>query len=179
MASRAPYHSAIQNNPPTMTAPAPNPPLSDDAVQVLRRFRVVFNAVRTHFRLMEKEAGLGGAQVWALSLIRATPKIGVGDIAGHMDIHQSTASNLIKALLKKELVTMTKSAGDKRAVELRITAQGRKVLQKIPGPFEGVLPEALGRLDTATLARLNADLETLTRVLHADEDAAGIPLSDL
>ena len=28
--------------------------------QVLRRFRVVFNAVRTHFRQMEKQVGLGG-----------------------------------------------------------------------------------------------------------------------
>lgn len=162
-----------------MQEPTSSPASPEQAAQVLRRFRVVFNAVRTHFRLMENEAGLGGAQVWALSLIRTSPGLGVGDIASQMDIHQSTASNLIKVLVSKELVSVVKSTGDKRAVHLRITAQGRKVLKKIPGPFEGVLPNALSQLDAATLGRLNQDLEKLTVLLQADEAAASIPLANL
>jgi len=51
--------------------------------KVLRRFRVVFNAVRTHFRQIEKQVGLGGAQVWALSLIKDHPGIGMGGIASN------------------------------------------------------------------------------------------------
>ncbi len=98
----------------TLSAP-PNP----DAKQVLRRFRVVFNAIRTHFRQVEKASGLGGAQVWALSLINTHPGMGVGEVAKGMDIHQSTASNLIKLLARKQLVAMTKSVQDKRVVELR------------------------------------------------------------
>jgi DNA-binding MarR family transcriptional regulator len=95
---------------------------------VLRRFRVVFNAIRTHFRQVETQSGLGGAQVWALSLISAQPGMGVGDVAKGMDTHQSTASNLVKVLLRKELVTMTKSSSDKRVVELRITPAGQAAL---------------------------------------------------
>ena len=152
---------------------------NDSAAQALRQFRVVFNAVRTHFRQVEKETGLGGAQVWALSLIQKNPKLGVGDVALHMDIHQSTASNLIKVLLKKELITMSKSAGDKRAVELRVTPEGKKALKKIPGPFEGVLPDALRQLDSETLSNLNRDLEKLVQLLAADDDAGNIPLAHL
>jgi len=151
----------------------------ENAAMVLRRFRIVFNAVRTHFRLMEKESGLGGAQVWALSLIQKKPGMGVGEISSDMDIHQSTASNLVKTLLKKELITTAKGTEDKRAVVLRITTEGKKVLKKVPGPFEGVLPEALVQLDEKTLARLNKDLEKLAEVLHADETAGGIPLAHL
>jgi DNA-binding MarR family transcriptional regulator len=162
-----------------MTTQSPAGSQADNAAQVLRRFRIVFNAVRTHFRQIESAAGLGGAQVWALSLIKSNPKIGVNEIAASMDIHQSTASNLMKVLLKKEMITMTKSAGDKRVVELRITPEGRKVLKKIQGPFEGVLPAALARLDEAVLARLNADLQLLARELQADDDAGGIPLAEL
>ncbi len=51
------------------------------AAQVLRRFRVVFNAVRSHFQQVEKQVGLGGAQVWALSLVRDQPGIGMGGVA--------------------------------------------------------------------------------------------------
>jgi len=156
------------------------PPLANnDAAQVLRRFRVVFNAIRTHFRQVEKESGLGGAQVWALSLINNQPGMGVGDIAKGMDTHQSTASNLIKLLAKKQLVTLTKSLQDKRMVELRITPAGQALLAHIPGPFEGVLPGALSQLDADTLRRLNGDLGLLIGALHADESAGQIPLANL
>lgn len=151
----------------------------DTAIVVLRQFRVVFNAVRTHFRQVERDTGLGGAQVWALSLIQKTPGIGVGDIAAGMEIHQSTASNLVKVLLKKELVSMAKSAQDKRVVELRVTSTGKAALKKIPGPFEGVLPEALRQLDETTLLNLNRDLDKLVQALAADEDAGSIPLAHL
>lgn len=156
--------------------------INDESVssqQVLRQFRIVFNAVRTHFSQMEKQVGLGGAQVWALSLIKAQPGIGMGAVAAQMDIHQSTASNLIKVLLKKELIAIEKSAQDRRGVHLTILPAGRKMLAKVPGPFEGVLPAALASLDPEVLARLNHDLHSLIEVLNADESAAEIPLAEL
>jgi len=145
--------------------------------QVLRRFRVVFNAVRTHFRDMEKQVGLGGAQVWALSIIKAKPGIGMGGIAQEMDIHQSTASNLIKALQKKELIEMTKALEDRRSVCLNILPAGTELLNKVTGPFEGVLPAALSELKESTLERLDDDLSELIVLLKADESAAEIPLA--
>ena len=147
--------------------------------QVLRRFRIVFNAVRTHFRDMEKQVGLGGAQVWALSIIQANPQIGMGGIAQEMDIHQSTASNLTKALHKKGLIQMIKATGDRRNVCLSILPAGEALLLKVSGPFEGVLPVALGRLQSATLTRLDQDLNELISLLKADESAAEIPLANI
>lgn len=137
--------------------------------QVLLRFRVVFNAVRGHFRDMEKKVGVGGAQVWALSLIRATPGIGINGLANSMQIHQSTASNLIKALQKRELIQINKSALDRRNVEIRILPAGNALLRRVPGPMEGVLPKALGGLEPPTLKRLNQDLHALIVLLKADE----------
>lgn len=147
--------------------------------KVLRRFRVVFNAVRTHFRQMEKQVGLGGAQVWALSVIKAHPNIGMGDVAQHLQIHQSTASNLIKALLKKELISMEKAEDDRRNVRLKILPAGSRMLKKVAGPFEGVLPDALAQLDEAALTRLDQDLGQLIQILKADESAAEMPLANL
>lgn len=147
--------------------------------KVVRRFRVIFNAVRTHFRQLEKEVGLGGAQVWALSVIAEQPGIGMGGIAKAMDIHQSTASNLVKALQKKALIAVEKSPEDRRSVCVRLLPPGRKLLSQVKGPFSGVLPIALAALDPAVLKRLDKDLEALIRALHADESAAEIPLANL
>ena len=157
-------------------------PVSDPAAQsavVLRRFRVVFNAVRTHFKQVEKQVGLGGAQVWALSLIRDQPGIGLGDLARGMDVHQSTASNLVKGLLQKGLIRADKGSADKRQVQLVALPEALSLLEQVPGPFEGVLPEALEKLPAATLKRLDHDLAELIRLLQADEATGSIPLAHL
>jgi DNA-binding MarR family transcriptional regulator len=160
------------------TAPFPSDEDGSPA-KVLRRFRVVFNAVRAHFRQAEKEVGLGGAQIWALAVIKAHPGIGMGGVASHMEIHQSTASNLTKALLRKELISLTKAADDRRNVCLKILPAGSRLLKKAPGPFEGVLPQALGEMNPQTLQRLDRDLGELITLLNTDESAAQTPLAQL
>ncbi|MDD2811513.1 MarR family winged helix-turn-helix transcriptional regulator [Rhodoferax sp.] len=158
---------------------SPAPHAIVPASQVLRRFRVVFGAVRHHFKQIEKQVGLGGAQVWALSAVRDQPGMGLGDLAKCMDVHQSTASNLVRALVEKDLIRMDKSVKDKRHVHLFITEAAHTLLAQVPGPFEGVLPSALEKLPPATLQRLNQDLTELIALLQADETAAGVPLAQL
>lgn len=155
------------------------PPVEEPATRVLRQFRQIFNAVKTHFRQVEKQVGLGGAQVWALGVIRATPDIGVSDLAQALNIHQSTASNLVKGLVERELIEARKDDNDRRASRLRLLPSGLQVLKSSPGPLAGVLPEALAQLDDKVLRRLERDLGTLIAVLEADESGAGIPLADL
>ncbi|WP_367847060.1 MarR family winged helix-turn-helix transcriptional regulator [Rhodoferax sp. WC2427] len=160
----------------------PSPDASETSAttaQVLRRFRVVFNAVRSHFQQVESQVGLGSAQVWALSVVRDHPAIGMGGLANSMDIHQSTASNLVKALLRKELIRTVKVPEDRRHVQLQILPAGLAVLAQVPGPFAGVLPLALGKLPSASLQRLDQDLAELIVLLKADEQAGGIPLAEL
>ncbi len=164
--------------PPDPASPA-DPVLTQPAVRVLRQFRVVFNAVKTHFRNIEKIAGIGGAQVWALSVIGDNPGIGLNGLADAMDVHQSTCSNLVKALLARELISSEKDLNDRRAVRLFLAAAGQAVLDKVPGPFSGILPTALNRLDTETLSALEHDLRQLIKVLQADEAGANIPLAEM
>lgn len=167
---RAPLaQKANSNSEPASQAALP-------AARVLRQFRLVFNAVKTHFQQVEKKAGLGGAQVWALSTIRDRPGIGVNDLALALDVRQPTASNLARALVSLGLAEMRKDGVDKRAVQLYILPAGRRVLRRTPGPFAGVLPEALASLDAGKLARLEEDLDALLKVLKSDERAANIPL---
>lgn len=153
---------------------------STEAAQALRSFRQVFNAVKTHFQHMEKRSGLGGSQVWALSIIREQPGIGTGALALAMDIHQSTASNLVRSLVERELIEIRKSGTDRRSVQLSLLPGGRALLKKAPAPFSGVLPDALAQLDPATLRNLNRDLDKLLGVLKkVDAKAAQMPLADL
>ena len=159
--------------------PGSHEPIKPSATRVLRQFRVVFNAVKTHFQQVEKQAGIGGAQVWALSVVQANPGIGVGELAKAMDIHQSTASNLVKALVSRQMLSTSRDAQDRRAVCRSVSESGLAVLAAAPAPFAGVLPDALNALDDATLARLDNDLERLIKVLGGDAAAAQTPLAPL
>ena len=152
---------------------------SDGAVRVLRQFRLVFNTVKTHFQQVEKRAGLGGAQVWALSVVRERPGIGVNDLARALDVRQPTASNLVKVLAEQEFIEVRRDERDRRAVRLHIRPAGTSVMRRAPGPFTGVLPDALAALDPAILDRLEQDLTVLIKVLGADERGASIPLSEM
>lgn len=149
---------------------------AEAAVFVLRKLRLVFNTIKGHFRDVEKKAGVAGAQVWALSVIRDRPGVGVNELAKAMDIHQSTASNLIKPLIERGMVTAGRAENDRRALELKITARGTAVLKKAPAPVTGVLPDALSRLDLETLTRLDQDLAGLIALLGANRRGEKLPL---
>ena len=148
------------------------------AIAVLRQFRQVFNAVKSHFQQVEKTVGIGGAQVWALSVVREQPGIGVGALAKAMSIHQSTASNLVRTLIDRDMMVAVKQGVDRRAVQLNLLPAGAKVLKHAPGPFAGVLPDALKALSPDALARLQGDLARLIVLIDADERGASILLSD-
>ena len=151
----------------------------DDATRVLLQFRMVFGAVRSHFQKQERAVGLGGAQVWALSVVAAQPGIGVGHLAQALNIRQPTASNMLKTLQQRGLVVAHKADHDRRAVQISLTVEGQALLAKAPGPPAGVLPAALMALPPETLTRLEHDLQVLVGVLAADPKTAQTPLADL
>ena len=154
-----------------------SPSSSEAHLRVLRQFRLVFSSVRKHFQTMEKRAGIGGAPIWAMNLIAKQPGIGVTQLAQAMDVHQSTASNLVRSLIKAGFIVSEKSTHDKRVVELYALPDGLKLLKKIPGPYSGVLPQALSELDDETLHELERNLNTLLKRMDIDERSAQTPIA--
>jgi len=173
------YDRAMSPNPAKNGASPATGAADDQPMRVLRQFRIVFNAVKTHFRQVEREAGLGGAQLWALSVIERNPGIGATGLARELDIHQSTASNLVRALVERGFVVGRREGADRRTVALHVQEAGREVLLRAPMPFAGVLPDALASLDPATLHQLELNLGHLIARLDADDEAGHTPLAQL
>lgn len=174
-----PYDPGMARTNTSTRGTLPRDELTESGQRVLRQFRQVFNAVKTHFQKVERKAGIGGAQLWALSVIRAHPGRGVNDLAVALDIKQSTASNLVKGLIERGLIAAERNGSDRRTVQLTVLPAARRILDRAPGPFSGVLPDALARLDPQTLRRLERDLAALIDALGADQRAATKPLADM
>lgn len=146
---------------------------------MLQRFRQVFTATRAHYQQVEKVVGLGGAQVWALGIVAARPGIGVGGLARALHVHQSTASNLVRNLVDRGLLSTARNDNDRRTVQLRLLPAGADLLKRAPGPVTGLLVQALEGLDLDTLSRLESDLSRLIQVMGIGDDAPATPIGQL
>lgn len=149
-------------------------------LEVLRQFRVIFKSVRRHFQQIEKVVGISGSQLWAVSIIGEKPGINVTELAKAMSVHQTTASNLIDKLSELGFVTRERSNSDSRVVQLFISDLGKQRLDAAPGPFRGLLPDALGKLPYVTLVSLHNNLsELLDQMESIEPHSDGIPLADM
>ena len=149
-------------------------------IAVLRGFRTIYGSVRKHFRDIQQSCGVSGSQLWILHEIRGAEGLGVSELAARLSIHQSTCSLLVNKLVRAKLVVKSKSKTDQRRVGLALSSRGQRVLKRAPGPPEGILPEAVAGLSTATVRNLYRCLRGVVRGLDVrDDDAAGTPLSDL
>lgn len=151
--------------------------IAEKQLAVLKQLRIVVRAASGHSARIEKQCGIGGAQLWLLQELYEHPGLRVGEIAQRMAIHQSTASNLLDTLTKKGYVTRARDSKDLRAVKLYLTDSGRTLTEQAPMPARGLLPEALGRLDEKNLAALENALQALLAVIgDTDEHSALLPL---
>lgn len=133
------------------------------ALTVLMKFRLIVNSAKRHFKWVENQCGINGAQLWVLWEINEAPGLRVSELSTAMAMHQSTASNLIEKLVRSKLITRKRARSDQRVVTLFLTEAGRALLRRAPRPARGRLPEALYQLPRNALSELDKLLE---RVLH-------------
>lgn len=157
-----------------------NPPSGQTALDVLQQFRLIYGSMRRHFRQVEERCGMPGSQMWVLQEVQRLPDLGIGELAARMGIHQSTCSILVDKLVAIGCLEKRKQQRDQRRVGLGLTDAGRQALAALPGPAEGILPEALAALPEVVLKTLHINLEELLRHLPGREDKyASMPLADM
>ena len=151
-----------------------------EMLAVLEQFRILFKSARRHYYHVERQAGISGAQLWALAEVAANPGVEVGHLARTLAIHQSTASNLLRRLQTQKLVSRKRQGKDQRTVQLFATRKGLKVLKRAPQPLIGVLQQALSDLPRGSLQVLHRQLSKLIALMKAkDLEARAIPLSEI
>jgi DNA-binding MarR family transcriptional regulator len=147
--------------------------------RVLKNFRIIFKSVQRHSAIVEAQCGLSGSQLWAMWELLMSPGLKVGDLSKAMSIHQSTASNLLDKLEKRELVKRERRGPDQRVVRLFLTPEGLKTINRAPRPAQGVLNHTLLRLPDKALENLESGLtEIVANMNLKDESAALKPFTE-
>ena len=150
------------------------------AQEVLGKFRVVFSSIKKHFREIENQCGVSGAQVWAMWEISRTPGMRVTELAKALSVHQSTMSNLLDKIEEQGMLRKERPQNDQRSVRLYLTEYGHEIIKRAPKPMSGMLPDALQKLPLETLSRLKQDMDALLSLMAVkDASAAAKPLSEI
>lgn len=149
-------------------------------LEVLQQFRLIFGSMRQYFRLVEERCGMPGSHLWVLQEVQRQPGLGIGELARRMGIHQSTCSLIVEKLVSSGRVEKGRGEDDRRRVGLLLTESGAQVLARLPGPAEGILPEALSAIPEVALKTLNINLSELIHTLSgSDERFRQMPLAEM
>ena len=142
------------------------------ALDALRR---IVRVLRQSSARTERELGIGGAQLFVLHQLAASPAGSVNELAGRTYTHQSSVSVVVRRLVEQGLVARRPAADDGRRRELRLTTAGRRLVQRAPLPAQVRLIQGLGALGRDELARLSRLLPKVVQGMGA----AGEPPSML
>ncbi len=136
-----------------------------DPTHVARELRPVLLKLNRELRREVHSLGVSGGQVSLLVAIKQAPGIGVRALAAQERMSPAAISKAVTKLEEMELVVRRESPSDKRRVGLALTVKGDQVLRSVRSRRTIWLAERLKGLSPDELARVEAAIEPLERLL--------------
>lgn len=108
-------------------------PVSDSVLISLRR---IIQAIDLHSRQLVRQHGITTPQLLVLKQINADGSISVSKLAEEISLKQTTVTDILNRLERKNLVCRERDVLDRRRVLLKETDAGRKLLEAAPSPLQ-------------------------------------------
>lgn len=148
--------------------------LKQPVAGALRLVRRLVGTLQSSARAVEQRTGVTNAQLFLLRALEERRQLSLGELAELAGTQQSTASLVVKRLVRSGLVRRQLSPEDGRRVLLSLTPRGRTKLRHAPVPATARLLEALEGLTAPELRALTRGLEALERELGPRPDEPGM-----
>ncbi len=153
------------------------PTASPRADEILIALRRIVRAIDLHSRKLLREVGLTGPQLLVLSRVGRVGTATGSNLARSVSLSQSTVTGILDRLEERGLVTRTRSAIDRRRLEIRLTPAGSSVLQSSPPLLQHQFTDRLARLPDWEQSMILAVLQRCVAMMEASELSAGAILS--
>jgi DNA-binding MarR family transcriptional regulator len=132
---------------------------------ILDAVRRIVRALHESSRAAEKTMGLSGAQLFVLQKLAEAPGLSLNALAAETHTHQSSVSTVVSRLVERGLVLRTAAPDDARRLELRVSAEGRRLVARAPDAAQARLIHAIGQLPTGRRRTLSRSLGALTTAM--------------
>src|SRR5579859_173464 len=136
-----------------------------DAVEVARHLRPVLLRLSRELRRETRAFGVTAGQATLLAQIEKHVTIGLGELANGEGVSAAAMSKHVDRLEAAGLVSRS-PGGDRRRVEIELSAAGRRVLRRVRSHRTAWLAERLARLDEDELAVIERAIGPLAEMLE-------------
>ncbi len=140
--------------------------------EVLLAVRALVDRVRALYRELEDLTDMPIGVLRALTGIEERPGANSSELASMLGLQRPAMSQTLRIMLRRGLVTRVREVRDQRAVQIHLTAEGRRILRISSGRAVDVLKRAVCSLDDADLGALASALPSL---LHRLPDRRTVP----
>jgi DNA-binding MarR family transcriptional regulator len=134
-----------------------------DTAAIAARLRLGVTRLARRLR-QEAEAGITPSMLSALSTLDHQGTLTMGDLCAAEQVQPPTMTRIVAALLEAGLIAREADPADGRVAWVRLTPEGRKLLERSRGRKEAYLAKALRDLDPRELATLEDATAILERI---------------
>lgn len=134
-----------------------------DTAAIAARLRLGVTRLARRLR-QEAEAGITPSMLSALSTVDRQGTLTMGDLCAAEQVQPPTMTRIVAALLEAGLIAREADPADGRVAWVRLTPEGRKLLERSRGRKEAYLSKALRDLDPRELATLEDATAILERI---------------
>jgi DNA-binding MarR family transcriptional regulator len=144
-------------------------------VRILRDIRRIIRAVSIHSKMLKSTQDITTPQLVTLVALCNEGPMSLKALAKAIDLSPSTVVGIIDRLEAKCMVQRSRDAGDRRQIQISITAQGLAFVEQSPNPLQTRLANELSKLPELEQATIALSLERLVQLFGADRiDASAI-----
>jgi MarR family transcriptional regulator, organic hydroperoxide resistance regulator len=133
--------------------------------RVLDGIRRLERGLRLAARTVERDTGLSAAQLFVLEHLGEGVPLSLQEIARCTFTDRSSVSVVVDRLVDAGLVSRTTDPEDRRRAQVRISASGRRILERAPTAPTDLLLHALEDLPTSVVASMARSFARLNEQL--------------
>ena len=145
------------------------PTRAPDTAELASRLRLAVTRLARRLR-REAEAGISPSMLSALSSAERQGPLTMRDLCAAEQVQPPTMTRIVAALVAAGLVVREADAEDGRVTWVKVTPDGRKLLERSRRRKEAFLARALRALDARDVATLQAAAGVLERFTEAPHE---------
>jgi len=140
-----------------------------DTAELAARLRLAVTRLARRLR-QEAEAGITPSMLSALSAAERQGPVTMRDLCSAEQVQPPTMTRIVAALVGAGLVAREADAEDGRVAWVRVTPEGRRLLERSRRRKEAFLTRALRELDARDVATLEDAADVLERFTEAPHE---------
>jgi MarR family transcriptional regulator, organic hydroperoxide resistance regulator len=143
---------------------------NDEIGKIVNNIRAIKSGMQRYSQELKKKFNITGQQLGVLHLINQFPGLTLKELGIRMYLHISTVSCIVVRLEKAGFLESKRREKDRRELEFRLTAKGKRIIKRAPISGMGIFIAELRRKPQREIRQISRVLEMLANILGVEDN---------